>query len=178
MRKNTLIRRLCLLFLCAGLSASPIPALAQNTGEAPSEMASASDPVATVKRLYGLETGNAGAGLPMTQRLERLFLLDELHLEESGEPIGRLDFDWVVNGQDALITDVKVTSFSVPLRDFGDEAVDQFERMIVTAEFKNFDSQMRLRYYWIRERSGWKLDDVASVGEFPWTLSLLLAYGG
>ena len=152
------------------------PALAQS-GEGTIAMA-AGDPEAVVRGLYA-DTAD-GDALPMTQRLESLFLLERDYLEASGHPFDRLDFDWMVNGQDALITGLAIETVDVPMRDYGDAAVDQFARKIVTASFKNFDSPTVIRYYWIKERSGWKLDDVMGHGEegMTWTLSLLLAYGG
>lgn len=152
------------------------PALAQSGGGAIA-MATG-DPEAVVRGLYA-DTAD-GDALPMTQRLESLFLLERDYLEASGHPFDRLDFDWMVNGQDALITGLAIETVDVPMRDYGDAAVDQFARKIVTASFKNFDSPTVIRYYWIKERSGWKLDDVMGHGEegMTWTLSLLLAYGG
>lgn len=137
-----------------------------------------SDPEAIVAALYSETDG--GGELPMTQRLETLFLLERDYLEASGHPFDRLDFDWIVNGQDALITELAFETVDVPMRDHGDAAVDQFDRKIVIASFKNFDSPTSIRYYWIKERSGWKLDDVTGHSEdgMTWTLSLLLAYGG
>lgn len=152
------------------------PALAQS-GEGTIAMA-AGDPEAVVRGLYA-DTAD-GDALPMTQRLESLFLLERDYLEASGHPFDRLDFDWMVNGQDALISALAIETVDVPMRDYGDAAVDQFDRKIVTASFKNFDSPTVIRYYWIKERSGWKLDDVMGHSEdgMTWTLSLLLAYGG
>lgn len=138
------------------------------------------DPVKAVEAIYSDDVKQQAQTLPMTQRLESLFLLERDHLEASGEPIGRLDFDWTVNGQDASISMLDITSVDVPMRDFGDAAVDQFERRIVTARFMNFDSEQIIRYYWIKQRNGWHLDDVTGQGEdsMTWTLSLLLAFGG
>ncbi len=140
----------------------------------------ATDPLTAVEAIYSDDMKPSANGLPMTQRLESLFLLERDHLEASGEPIGRIDFDWTVNGQDASISMVDVTAMDVPLRDFGDAAVDQFERRIVTARFMNFDSEQIIRYYWVKQRNGWHLDDVTGQGEdsMTWTLSLLLAFGG
>lgn len=140
----------------------------------------AADPVAAIEAIYNDDKDQGASDLPMTQRLETLFLLERDHLEASGEPIGRIDFDWTVNGQDASISMVDITAINVPLRDFGDAAVDQFERRIVTARFMNFDSEQVIRYYWVKQRNGWHLDDVTGQGEdsMTWTLSLLLGYGG
>tara|TARA_R110000824_G_scaffold999_10_gene5623 strand:- start:338 stop:850 length:513 start_codon:yes stop_codon:yes gene_type:complete len=154
------------------------PAMAQSGDGAQAEEQAARDPEAMVTALYA-DIIDRGA-LPMTQRLETLFLLERDYLEASGYPVGRLDFDWTVNGQDALITDLAFETVDVPIRDYGDAAVDQFDRKIIIASFKNFASPTEIRYYWIRERSGWKLDDVTGDSEdgMTWTLSLLLAYGG
>jgi len=154
------------------------PAMAQPGDGAQAEEQAVSDPEAMVKALYS-DTADRSL-LPMTQRLETLFLLERDYLEASGYAVGRLDFDWVVNGQDALITDLAFETVDVPIRDYGEEAVDQFDRKIIIASFKNFASPTEIRYYWIKERSGWKLDDVTGDSEdgMTWTLSLLLAYDG
>ena len=153
------------------------PVLAQPVKDVPTAKHSADDPETIVRSLYSAAVD--GDALPMTQRLESLFLMERDYLEAKGYPFDRLDFDWIVNGQDALITELAIETLEVPMRDYGDEAVDQFDRKIVTASFKNFDSPTMIRYYWVRERSGWKLDDVIGYGEGRgiWTLSLLLAYG-
>lgn len=154
------------------------PVLAQPVKDAPTAKHSVDDPETVVRGLYSEAVD--GDALPMSQRLESLFLRERDYLEASGHPFDRLDFDWVVNGQDALITELGIETMEVPMRDYGDEALDQFDRKIVTASFKNFDSSTMIRYYWVRERSGWKLDDVTGHGEdsMNWTLSLLLAFGG
>lgn len=154
------------------------PAMAQSGDGAQTAEPAVSDPEAMVTALYS-DTADRSP-LPMTQRLETLFLLERDYLEASGYPVGRLDFDWVVNGQDALITDLAFETVDVPIRDYGKAAVDQFDRKIIIASFQNFASPTAIRYYWIRERSGWKLDDVTGDSEdgMTWTLSLLLAYGG
>lgn len=152
------------------------PATAQPGDDAAQEQAAAG-PEDVVRGLYSETTG--GGELVMTRRLETLFLLERDYLDASGHPFDRLDFDWIVNGQDALITELAFETVDVPMRDYGDAAVDQFDRKIVIASFKNFDSPTEIRYYWIKERSGWKLDDVTGHSEdgMTWTLSLLLTYG-
>lgn len=164
------------------LVASPISGtLAMNPAkEVESKVEMVSDPVVAVQSVYEENWKRGAMTLPMTQRLESLFLLERDHLKASGEPIGRLDFDWTVNGQDASISMLDITAIDVPMRDFGDEAVDQFERRIVTARFMNFDSEQIIRYYWVKQRNGWHLDDVMGQGEdsMTWTLSLILGFGG
>ncbi len=160
----------------AALSISP--ASAQSGDDTATQEQAAAGPEAVVRGLYSDTV--TGDELVMTQRLETLFLLERDYLEASGHPFDRLDFDWIVNGQDTLITGLAIETVDVPMRDYGDAAVDQFDRKIVIATFKNFNSPTEIRYYWIRERSGWKLDDVTGHSEdgMTWTLSLLLGYGG
>tara|TARA_R110000824_G_scaffold150891_4_gene321703 strand:- start:334 stop:846 length:513 start_codon:yes stop_codon:yes gene_type:complete len=160
----------------AALSLSP--ASAQPADSTAAQAQAAAGPESVVRGLYS--DSITGDELVMTRRLETLFLLERDYLDASGHPFDRLDFDWIVNGQDALITGLAIETVDVPMRDYGDAAVDQFDRKIVIAAFRNFDSPTEIRYYWIKERSGWKLDDVTGGGEdgMTWTLSLLLAYGG
>mgnify|MGYP000698797543 CR=1 FL=1 len=165
--------------LLSAIPASPVMASAP-VNDSAAVLVEFVDPLVTVKAIYSDDAKQPAESLPMTQRLESLFLLERDHLEASGVPIGRLDFDWTVNGQDASISMLDVTAIDVPVRDFGDAAVDQFERRIVTARFMNFDSEQVIRYYWVKQRNGWHLDDVTGQGQdgMTWTLSLLLGYGG
>lgn len=176
--------------LLSAVIAMPAQALEKQASAAATEnVGQAIDPVAAVRRLYTLldepivaspDGEDIADPLPMTQRLESLFLLERDYLEASGHPFDRMDFSWVVNGQDSLITDMKITSVDVPIRDYGDRVVDQFPRKIVTASFKNFDDPTTIRYYWVQQRNGWKLHNATGTGDdgMTWTLSLLLEYGG
>ena len=176
--------------LWSAVFALPAHALEKETPAPATEKASqAIDPVSAVRRLYALldapivanpEAEGDADPLPMTQRLESLFLLERDYLDASGHPFDRMDFSWVVNGQDAVITDMEITAVDVPIRDYGDRVVDQFPRQIVTASFKNFGDPTVIRYYWVQQRNGWKLDNATGRGEdgMTWTLSLLLEYGG
>lgn len=174
-----MIRTISAFALLLAIPMSPV--IASNPAEEGATVPVAiTDPLKAVEAIYSDDAKHSNKSLPMTRRLETLFLLERDHLEASGEPIGRIDFDWTVNGQDASISMLDVTAVDVPLRDFGDEAVDQFERRIVTARFMNFDSEQVIRYYWVKQRNGWHLDDVTGQGEdsMIWTLSLLLGFGG
>lgn len=131
------------------------------------------DPELTVRNLYPEPPMLADGILPLTPRLKDLFERDDRRVCELDTPIGRLDFDWVVNGQDFLISDVSVETVETYAG-----LADEPDRKVVIAKFKNFDTANELRYYWEKADDGWRLDDVASVSErFPWTLSLLLEYG-
>lgn len=131
------------------------------------------DPALMVRNLYPDAPERMEERVPLTDRLRALFIKENRITCETDNPIGRLDFDWVVNGQDALITEVSVES-SDQLAILEDEP----PRMVVTAKFKNFETPMELQFYWQKADDGWRLDDVTSVsGDYPWTLSLLLAYG-
>jgi hypothetical protein len=79
----------------------------QASAAANDNVGQAIDPVAAVRRLYALldepivaspDGEDIADPLPMTQRLESLFLLERDYLEASGHPFDRMDFSWVVNG--------------------------------------------------------------------------------
>ncbi len=115
------------------------------------------------------------ARLPYSKRLAAAFDADEARAEANDDPIGRLGFDFVVDGQDALITDVQVKEQTL----YGAGPNDP-ERKVITARFKNFDMPVVLDYYWVKEDGAWAVDEVVarqSIGGQGWVLSLLLDYG-
>jgi hypothetical protein len=138
-------------------------------------------PETTVRWIYSEEQSDeADAGisdgmLPMTARLGDLFAEEEANSSAENGGIGRLDFGWMVNGQDAKIEALVVESETVvPL------SPNHEPRKIVTAKFDNFGRPTEIRYYWIKHPDrGWLLDDVigSGRGEESWTLSLLLGFG-
>ncbi|WP_284124202.1 hypothetical protein [Parerythrobacter aestuarii] len=131
------------------------------------------DPVETLRALYDEGMDIPQVDLPLTDRLYDLMLRDDWRRGVHDTPIARIDFDWIVNGQDALISDIEVEGTTPD----GLRLSDEPERMVVTARFKNFDTPNELDYYWEKGPHGWRLDDVVSRGERGWVLSLLLGYG-
>ena len=130
--------------------------------------AAVKDPMASMRALYaGLEKDDFNGDLPMSQRLRALMLLDT---RETGKgEVGRIDFDYFVNGQDSKVSHVQLTSRDV------DNAPG---RRIVVVRFMNFDKQMENHYFWEKTKNGWVLDDVRGIdGEGGFVLSLLLKYG-
>jgi len=126
------------------------------------------DPEKAMRQVYAaLEKESQEIALPLSARLDGLFRLDQ---KETGpDDVGRIDFDYFVNGQDSKITDAVVTSRTV------ENAPD---RRIVVVRFKNFDEEMENHYFWEKTRSGWVLDDVRFLdGKEGYTLSLVLKYG-
>jgi hypothetical protein len=126
------------------------------------------DPASAMRTLYaGLEEDNFDIELPLSQRLKGLIALDR---KETGrDEVGRIDFDYFINGQDSKITDVQVAE-----RDVHNSSV----RRIIVVRFKNFDEKMENHFFWEKATGGWVLDDVRYLdGKEGYTLSLVLKYG-
>jgi hypothetical protein len=100
-----------------------------------------------------------------TPHLASLWALEK---KEGGDGVGRIDFDFWVNGQDWALTGINVTQQAV-------EFVDG--RKVVIVKFKNFNKPQEIHFYFEKSAAGWKLDDVRSVVGENWTLSLILKYG-
>ncbi|MBS0469597.1 MAG: DUF3828 domain-containing protein [Proteobacteria bacterium] len=125
-----------------------------------------SDPVAFVKTVYADSVGTKPEPDDIyTPRLDALFQLEQ---KEAGGEVGRIDFDFWINGQDSDIKNVKVGKIDV------EGAAD---RMIVVASFLNFGKPEEIHFYFEKTKAGWKLDDVRSAMGEQWTLSLILKYG-
>jgi hypothetical protein len=76
--------------------------------------------------------------------------LIELDRKDADGEIGRIDFDPYVNGQDALISGVELTDVD----ELGGTAK-------ITVKFDNFSAPNTSIYSLVKERDGWKIDDVA-----------------
>jgi hypothetical protein len=77
-----------------------------------------------------------------------------------------LDFNPFIGAKQALLRDLSVGS-----------PVGNTERAIVTVSFGNFDEVSLLALSLVKEGEGWKVDDIASLGEGEnWLLSWLLQY--
>lgn len=126
------------------------------------------DPEKAMKQVYAtLEKEPTVVELPLTPHLNALFALDR---KEAGkDEVGRIDFDYFVNGQDSKITDSVVTVRTVE---------NSATRQIVVVRFKNFEEEMENHYFWEKTAAGWALDDVRYLdGKEGYTLSLVLKYG-
>jgi hypothetical protein len=124
------------------------------------------DPVKFVKATYAATVGKKPEPDDIyTPRLDALFKLDT---KEAGGEVGRIDFDFWMNGQDGTIGGVTVSKADV------DNAPG---RIIVIAKFKNEKTPNEIHFYFEKTAAGWKLDDVRSMVGDLWVLSLILKYG-
>jgi len=124
------------------------------------------DPVKFVTATYAATVGKKPEPDDIyTPRLDALFKLDT---KEAGGEVGRIDFDFWMNGQDGTVSGVTVSKVDV------DNAKG---RMIVVAKFKNEKTPNEIHFYFERTAAGWKLDDARSMAGDPWVLSLMLKYG-
>lgn len=129
------------------------------------------DPKALVDAIYAPYTalGVAREQDPAQYYSERLKGLVSANAapSESGEnapPV--LAFNPFIGGQQALLRDLNVGP-----------ATAREGKAMVTVSFTNFDSASLLAVSLVREESGWKVDDIASLGEGQnWLLSWLLQY--
>lgn len=95
-----------------------------------------------------------------TARLEKLFRDDRRRAK--GE-VGCLDFEFWVNGQDWMITNLSITS-----ADAGPQ------RKTVIAKFLNLGDAQEIHFDFRLSSGRWLLDDVQSVLALRWTLSEIL----
>lgn len=125
------------------------------------------DPLKFVKAEYATVVGTKPEPEDIyTPRLSALFDLDT---KEAGGEVGRMDFDFWMNGQDGTITGVKVSKLDVE---------NSKSREIIVAKFRNEKTPNEIHFYFEKTPKGWKLDDVRSLDGDPWVLSLMLKYGG
>lgn len=143
------------------LMLAPVPALA---APAPGT------PEAIMAAAYKALEGDAEPPyIPFSARLKALFAQEKREVPEGD--LGRLDFDWLVDGQDSKVTATKITSRTVEFA---------ANRKIVVVRFKNFDKALENHFFWEKDAKGkWVLDDVRSIEpDGPgFTLSLVLKYG-
>ncbi len=126
------------------------------------------DPLVAIQAVYAaLEKDKFDTDVPLSPRLKALMALDT---KETGkDEVGRIDFDYFINAQDA-----KVTKSAVTIRDV-DNAPN---RRIVVVRFMNFDKQMENHFFWEKTRTDWVLDDVRAISDDGgYVLSLVLKYG-
>lgn len=133
----------------------------------PAQSATAiADPAAFVKTMYATTVSRKPEPEDIyTDRLAALFALDS---REAGGEVGRIDFDFWMNGQDGDVNNVTV----------GKAPVENAPgRMVVIAKFKNLKTPEEIHFYFEKTAKGWKLDDARSLLGEQWTLSLILKYG-
>ena len=98
-------------------------------------------------------------------RLNALFALD---VKEAHGEVGRIDFDFWMNGQDGTVSALKISKLPVE---------NASDREIIVAKFKNEQAPNEIHFYFERTAKGWRLDDARSMTGETWTLSLILKYG-
>jgi len=124
------------------------------------------DPVKFVKMEYATTVGSKPEPDDIySPRLDALFALDT---KEAHGEVGRIDFDFWMNGQDGTISGVTISKIDVE---------NTKDREIVVAKFKNLQTPNEIHFYFEKTSKGWKLDDVRSMLGDPWVLSLVLKYG-
>jgi len=124
------------------------------------------DPVKFVTQVYATTVGKKPEPDDIySARLDALFKLDT---KEAGGEVGRIDFDFWMNGQDGSISGVKITKAAVE---------NAPGRLVVIATFKNEKTPNEIHFYFEKTAAGWKLDDARSLLGEQWTLSLILKYG-
>ena len=100
------------------------------------------------ERLKGLVSGNAAAP------------------KEGEEAPPVLAFNPFIGAQQALLRDLSIGA-----------PVERDGKALVTVAFNNFDNTSLLALSLVKEADGWKVDDIASLGEGEnWLLSWLLQY--
>jgi hypothetical protein len=158
------------LLLAAMLALTSLPAVAFD------------DPGALVEAIYGpYQTPGAAADQDPAQyyseRLKGLIsghaakaageLLDaQISAEDSGPVAPALSFNPFIDAQHSLLMDLSIGA-----------PVVQKTKALVTVSFTNFDTATLLSLSLVRDPDGWKVDDVASLGDGEnWLLSWLLQY--
>lgn len=141
------------------LAAAPMAATAQSLAD---------DPEVYVASVYDRLRRQQPYQTPHALYTPRLQALWADMVKDAGDEVGRVNFDFWVNAQDA---DLSGFSFA------SEPVIQNDDRRIVIARFRNFDRDETLAFYWEKIDGRWRLDDVESRGETAWTLSVILKYG-
>jgi hypothetical protein len=132
-------------------------------------LAAYDSPKALVDAIYAPYTtlGAAKNQDPAQYYSERLRGLVAANAAPRGEnPPPVLEFNPFIGAKEALLRDLAISA-----------PVGNAEKAIVTVTFGNFDSVNLLALSLVKEGEGWKVDDIASLGEGEnWLLSWLLQY--
>jgi hypothetical protein len=127
------------------------------------------DPKALVDAIYAPYTtlGVAQAQDPAQYYSERLKGLVSANAAATGDDAAPvLEFNPFIGAKQALLRDLAVGT-----------PVGNEDRSIVTVSFGNFGAISLLALSLVKEDDGWKVDDIASLGEGEnWLLSWLLQY--
>jgi hypothetical protein len=127
------------------------------------------DPKSLVDAIYAPYTtlGAPRDQNPAQYYSERLRGLVSVNAAQQGDnPPPLLEFNPFIVANEALLRDLAIGT-----------PVVQGDRAIVTVAFDNFDSRNLLTLSMVRDPDGWKVDDVASMGDGEnWLLSWLLQY--
>ena len=127
------------------------------------------DPKALVEAIYAPYTtlGAAREQDPAQYYSERLKGLVAANAAPTGEnPPPVLEFNPFIGAKEALLRDLSIGT-----------PVGNNEQAIVTVSFGNFGDISLLSLSLLKEADGWKVDDIASLGEGEnWLLSWLLQY--
>ena len=118
------------------------------------------------RRFVAAESSHSSYSPPddiYTARLATLLRADKRRAK--GE-VGCLEFDFWINAQDWMITDVTVTV-----------AEEGPQRKTVIAKFRNIGEPEEIHFDFRRNNGRWLLDDVQSVLAARWTLSEILKCG-
>jgi hypothetical protein len=124
-----------------------------------------SDPIKLITSIYRTYTpNNLQAGFPhvYSSRLQALIDADAKNTPEGDS--GKIDWDVFVNGQDWKISKLKVTLVRRAAA-----------RAQVRARFNNFKQPEAMIFDLVREKSGWRIDDIGSLQNGArWTMSKIL----
>jgi hypothetical protein len=127
------------------------------------------DPKALVDAIYAPYT-TLGAATDQdpaqyySERLRGLVAANAAPAGENAPPV--LEFNPFIGAKQALLRDLAISA-----------PVGNGEKAIVTVSFGNFDQVSLLALALVREEEGWKVDDIASLGEGEnWLFSWLLQY--
>lgn len=78
--------------------------------------------------------------------------------------VGAVDWDVFVNGQDYKLSELII-----------DDAVISGDKATEAVSFKNFDETQSIQFYLVKQKDGWKIDDIESLTPgATWRLSELL----
>lgn len=99
-----------------------------------------------------------------SERLRGLVATNAAPKEEGGPQV--LDFNPFIGAQQALLRDLAIGA-----------PIERDGKAMVTVSFNNFDHGSLLALSLVKDADGWKVDDIASLGEGEnWLLSWLLQY--
>lgn len=147
------------LLLAAVLLFVPAAATAQSLTD---------EPEVYVASVYGQLLNNKPYDTPDALYTPRLRALWKDMRKDAKDEVGRVDFFFWTNSQDA-----ELSNFSFA----GEPVMQNDNRRIVVAKFRNMDRDEVIVTYWEKIGGRWRLDDVQSQGKDAWTLSVILKYG-